>query len=55
MVKGGMGCILVVRNIKFMGSMPTVTDWACAIVDGENIKADTWYRLKDGQFIEVEN
>lgn len=22
-------------------------------VDGENIKADTWYRLQNGEFIEV--
>ena len=25
-----------------------------AIVDGEKIKADTWYMLKDGEFVEVE-
>ena len=24
-------------------------------VDGENIKADTWYRLKNGKFVEVED
>jgi len=24
-------------------------------VDGEHIKADTWYALKDGQFIEVKD
>ena len=24
-------------------------------VDGENIKADTWYQLKNGKFVEVEN
>ena len=23
-------------------------------VDGEKIKADTWYRLKNGEFVEVE-
>ena len=23
-------------------------------VDGENIKADTWYRLKNGKFVEVQ-
>ena len=22
-------------------------------VDGENIKADTWYKLKNGKFVEV--
>lgn len=25
-----------------------------AIVDGEKIKADTWYQLKTGEFVEVE-
>ena len=23
-------------------------------VDGENIKADTWYQLKNGKFVEVD-
>ena len=23
-------------------------------VDGENIKADTWYQLKNGKFVEVQ-
>ena len=23
-------------------------------VDGENVKADTWYQLKNGKFVEVE-
>jgi hypothetical protein len=27
-------------------------DVQCAKVDGENIKADTWYKLQYGQFIE---
>ena len=26
-----------------------------AIVDGEKIKADTWYKLENGEFVEVEN
>ena len=24
-------------------------------VDGERIKADTWYQLENGEFVEVEN
>ena len=31
-----------------------VTDWACGIVDGVNIKEDTWYRLEDGKLVECE-
>ena len=26
-----------------------------AVVDGESIKPDTWYTLKDGEFVEVED
>ena len=53
-VKGGYGCVLVARNIEY--SIETtryeVVDWACAIVDGKDIKPDTWYRLKDGKLVE---
>ena len=31
-----------------------IVTWATAIVDGEKIKADTWYCVKDGKFVEVE-
>ena len=51
-VKGGMGAVLVLveenkydRNIK---------DWRAFVVDGETIKADTWYALVDGELKEVE-
>ena len=27
-------------------------DFKAAQVDGINIKADTWYKLKDGEFVE---
>ncbi len=52
-VKGGYGCVLVARNIEWTGERYEVTDWAAGIVDGEKIKADTWYRLKDGKLVEV--
>ena len=31
-----------------------VKTWAAEIVDGEKIKADTWYTVKDGKFVEAE-
>ena len=51
-----------------VGSWITLADWkwsdkknrnvpVCVkteYVDGENIKADTWYQLKDGRFVEVD-
>ena len=56
-VKGGLGCILVARNIEynFDTNRYEVTDWACAIVDGEKIKADTWYHLVDGELKEYQD
>ena len=53
-VKGGYGCVLVARNIEYSEetSRHEVTDWACAIVDGKDIKPDSWYRLKDGKLVE---
>ena len=53
-VKGGYGCVLVARNIEYSEETERyeVTDWACAIVDGKDIKPDTWYRLKDGKLVE---
>ena len=53
-VKGGYGCVLVARNIEYSKetSRYEVTDWACGIVDGKDIKPDTWYRLKDGKLVE---
>ena len=56
-VKGGLGCILIARNIEynFDTNRYEVTDWACAIVDGEKIKADTWYHLVDGELKEYQD
>ena len=55
-VKGGLGCILVARNVKWNNDKGRfdVTDWAAGIVDGKKIKADTWYKLQDGKLVEVE-
>ena len=31
-----------------------IKDWLCVVVDGDNVKPDTWYCLKDGELQEVE-
>ena len=31
-----------------------IKDWKAVVVDGETIKADTWYRLIDGELKEVQ-
>lgn len=51
MVKGGLGAFLVIAEEKEENY--DVADWKAVIVDGENVKADTWYRLKDGELCEV--
>ena len=50
--RGGIGSILVfcVENQDDFG----IKDWKAVEVDGETIKADTWYTLKDGILVEVE-
>lgn len=32
-----------------------ISNWKAVVVDGVNIKADTWYMLKDGELIEAED
>ena len=51
-IKGGMGAILViaVENDEDCG----IKEWKAIVVDGENIKPDTWYTLKNGKLVEVD-
>ena len=50
--KGGLGAVLVLaREQEYSYDL---AEWKAEVVDGERIKADTWYTLKDGQFIECE-
>ena len=49
--KGKIGSILVIaleNNENF-----EIKDFAVGIIDGEKIKADTWYRLENGQLVEA--
>ena len=51
--KGGIGTLIALANREWINGEYKITDFKAAIVDGENIKADTWYTLKDGEFVEV--
>ena len=51
-VKGGMGAVLVL--VEENKDDYDINAWAAAVVDGEKIKADTWYILKNGVFVEVD-
>ena len=49
--KGGMGAILVLveENDNDYG----IRNWCAGVVDGENIKPDTWYTCVSGRFVPV--
>ena len=52
-VRGGLGSILIIAE-----ESPNdfdIVEWASAVVDGEIITADTWYRLVGGKFMESED
>ena len=51
-VKGGKGSVLIL--IEENGGDYDIKDWKAAVVDGHTIKADTWYTLKNGEFVEVD-
>ena len=51
-VKGGIGAILVIAEEK--EDTYDIVDWKAVVVDGEVVKADTWYRLKNGDLVEVD-
>ena len=53
--KGALGCAIVVAERgEWNGETYPLLAICAAIVDGEKIKADTWYTAKDGQLVEVE-
>ena len=48
-VKGAFGCWIACAEWK----NNTIVDFKSAYVDGKDIKADTWYRLENGKFVEI--
>lgn len=54
-VKGAIGCWIACAEWAYDGIGSWFpADFKAVRVDGEKIKADTWYRLEEGKFIEVE-
>ena len=51
-VKGGIGAILVI--VEERDDTYDIVDWKAVVVDGEVVKADTWYRLENGELVEVD-
>ena len=52
-VKGGIGSILVIAE-EYSGNF-NVETWKAFKVDGKKYKADTWYMLREGEIVEVED
>ena len=51
-VKGGIGAVLVIAIEN--DTNYDIKEWKAGVVDGETLKPDVWYTLKDGEFVEVE-
>lgn len=51
-VKGGIGAILVIAEER--DNTYDIVDWKAVVVDGEVVKADTWYILENGELVEVD-
>ncbi len=52
--KGALGCWVVLAEWEESDDGYHIGDVQCVRVDGETIKADTWYRLIDGEFVEAD-
>ncbi len=50
-IHGGLGAVLVIAEEN--GATRKIKSWKTVTVDGENIKADTWYRLNDSELEEI--
>ena len=53
MVCGGLGSLLVIAEES--DENYSIVSWRAVVVDGETIKPDTWYELKDGELVEVDD
>ena len=51
----GLNSLIAIANRKWNGNDYEVTDFKAGIVDGEKIKADTWYKLINSEFVEVDD
>ena len=52
--KGSLGCYIAVAEYEETEDGYRLIDFKSHIVDGETIKADTFYTLKNGEFVETE-
>ena len=53
--RAGLNSLIAIANRKLINGDYIITDFKAEIVDGEKIKADTWYKLENGEFVEVDD
>jgi len=55
-VKGQMGALLVCAEEVWSDEADAwvIGSYAVGVVDGEKLKEDTWYTVRDGEFVEIE-
>lgn len=51
-IKGGLGAVLVICEEN--ADNWDIKEWLAFVVDGEDIRADTWYKLVNGKLVEAE-
>ncbi|MDE1971434.1 MAG: hypothetical protein KGI50_07715 [Patescibacteria group bacterium] len=54
MAKGKSGCWIVLAEWKNIDQKWTPINVVAVKIDGKKIKADTWYQLKNGKFVEAD-
>lgn len=52
-VRGGMGAILVIAEEN--EDNYNIASWKAVVVDGVNVKPDTWYKLQNDELVEDKN
>lgn len=53
--KGGMNTLIALANREWKDDDYVITEFKAALVDGKKIKPDTWYKLENGEFVEVKD
>ena len=49
--KGGLGAVILIAVEN--DDDWCIKEWKAGVIDGETLKPDTWYTLKNGEFVEV--
>ena len=53
--KAGVGSLIALATREWVGGEYKITGCKAGVVDGVTLKPDTWYTLKNGEFVEVES